>query len=239
LGFLGAWRCGKAIETCCERWSSQKRSLRRQRFLTPYGPARVRFFFSLCLSVISEEPLFEIVLRACTHSIPSAGQGVTHKAFSGLRKRRNTASITPFNAGLCCHAAPSSSSIGHPRSGDFFTVNNDRRHRFFFFNRHCLLAFTCLDLLELFLFFLFDVVVLCFLLALLSVSLTACGREMTSPPNSPLRPHLGVIIYTVTYRVYPTPRASHRSSLLCNHLELLTYVCWGTQDIVVIITIWG
>ena len=114
---------------------------------------------------------------------------------------------------------------------------------FFFQPRHCILLASLYlsgppGTLCVF-FFLFDVVVLCLLLALLSVSLTAFGREMTSPPNSPLRPHLGVIIYTVTYRVYPTPRASYRSSLLCNHLELLTYVCLGTQDIVVIITIWG
>ena len=81
-----------------------------------------------------------IVLRARAHSIPPARQGATHKAFSGLRKRWNTASITPFNTGLRCHAAPPPSSIGHLRNGDFFTVNNDRRHRFFFQPRHCVLV---------------------------------------------------------------------------------------------------
>jgi hypothetical protein len=118
--------------------------------------------------------VYMYALCPCTHSIPLARQGATREAFSGLCNCRHTAPITPSNTGLCCCNAPS--SHGHHQSGDF-PVNNGRPYRGALF----LLPFTCLHLLELFVYDLFSFsfpfmssyYVCCRLL--LSVSLTACG----------------------------------------------------------------
>ena len=153
-----------------------------------------RFLSLLSVSLRVTYFVYVYILRACTHSIPLARQGATREAFSGMRKCRNTATITPYNTGLCCCTTPPPPSFGHHRSGDFFTVNNGRRHRHFFFHRVAaffLLPFSCLHILELFVFwsfcypFMSSYYVCCRLL--LSVSLTGYGREMTPPSNFPLR----------------------------------------------------
>ncbi len=151
--FQGAWRYGKAIETYCEHWNSQNRSLHRQRCSTLCGPARVRFphhfrceaYLLACMHV----------LRALTHSIPLARQGATRKAFSGLCNCRHTAPITHSDTGLCCRAAPS--SHGPDQNDEFFPVNNVHPYRIFFHPVAplFLLPFTCLHLMGLFVYGLF------------------------------------------------------------------------------------
>jgi hypothetical protein len=86
-------------------------------------------FSSLCFCYRFSEgslPVYMYVLRPCTHSIPLARQGATHKAFSGMRSCRHTAP-TSSNTGLCCCTAPSSHR--HHQSGNFFPVNNSRPYR--------------------------------------------------------------------------------------------------------------
>lgn len=123
-------------------------------------------------------------MYVCTHSIRLARQGVTREAFSGLCNCWHTTPITLSNTRLCCCAAPS--SHGHHQSGDFFpvTVANNSPYRGALF----LLPFTCLNLLELFvyvlfLFFSFHVVVLCLLSTFALCIIDSLRREMTLPPD--------------------------------------------------------
>jgi hypothetical protein len=90
---------------------------------------------------------YAYVLPPCTHSISLARQCATREAFSGLCNCRHTSPISPSNTGLCYCNAPTSN--GH-QSGGFFPVNNSRPYRRLF-----LLPFTCLHLVELFVYGLF------------------------------------------------------------------------------------